>query len=189
MKTKEEYLQKQVETKRKIKEERNYIEWLNKFTKKIPEFTSDGWYFFPIKIGEKEKEQVKNIIYLFEVIDNYAFSEMIIPDYKKKEIHYAFKDGNNYYHISKSIGENPYVYCSRVAENQEDEFIDFQDVMMSEEKQANPIFHDLNKELVHLTKLGVPQKEITENIIKVLGVPQKEITENTIKVLRKYVNF
>ena len=63
--------------KKNIISNNDYILWLEKFTITNPNFTTEDWLYYPNKISDEDKEQVKKLELCYSGIYMYAESNFI----------------------------------------------------------------------------------------------------------------
>ena len=156
--------------KKSIKEEEDYILWLDEYTKKNPEFTDYGWKFYSGKTTKEDESNISKIWILYDIVEEYALGNNILPISTENSEQYNVKYNDAYFRIAKTETEDGhYYYCSRVTDNDEDEFIDYKKVMEEELTDNVPhVFDRLNNEIENLVQLGISKALIEKSTIKIL---------------------
>lgn len=189
-----EYVEKErkrlEERKNKVKEivsNTDYINWLQKFTLIYPNFRSND-FFNNNKISDSDKENVNNLMLLFEAIYNYSHDNYI---YALKESdfteYYRVKYNNVGYEFGIITDQKTLFFCKRV--NQiDDTFIDFNDILLGK-KQKNTEY--IEKRLIELSNIisyfyeqDIPLKAIKTTINDTL-FDIEEKNKQKVKLLRR----
>lgn len=158
-------------TKNIIKND-DYINWLEKFTTKNKIFNSDDWLYCPNKISEQNLNNVDKLKNFFEVIENYANDNYILPTPTEFGIVFEIKHNNVGYKIGMMSGQGICYYVVRIEKNIDD-FIDYNLI-----KEANLT----NRALMIKNKLGILEKFINNLVDE--DVPVEAIVETTNKTLK-----
>ena len=135
----ERYIAEQKEKDEKIKNIMSniaYIEWLKQFTQDKEGFSDDDWLYFPEKINESDRENVKNLCLLYEGIDKYSQQKHIYPIPCEFGNFYRVKLNGFGFEIGILVGQGTVFFFNKASLEDDKEFIDFNDIM-TRKKQDN----------------------------------------------------
>ena len=112
-----------------MKTKDDYMNWLENFTKNIPNFIEDDFLKpIPLEIGEENAKFGKYIYLLYEIIKDYAKINYLSPNYTEHNApSYVIKYHDNFYEIGEDFDWGREIYCSRLEEYTGD-FIEFSDI-------------------------------------------------------------
>ena len=191
----DEFIKKYIEEE-KIKNEKindlmsntNYLEWLDKFTQDKKEFYDDDWIYYPELIKDSDKENVEKLYLFYRGIDRYANQNHIYPLQCKFGNFYKIRLNEIGFEIGILIGQGTVHFVRRVAQENEHEFIDFNDVMTRKKQekidQINASLNSLSNMISTIYENGVP----IESIVYTLEKSIKELVskeEDKVKSLTK----
>lgn len=153
-----------------------YITWLGNFTKEHASFSDDTWLYCPEKLSAKDNKRVEELHLLYNGIEIYANHNYIYPIKCDFGGFYKIKYDGIGFEIGRLIGQGTLFYCTRVEIENEQEFIDFNDIMNNKEREN---VHEFKSKLEYLSEIvistheyGVPYEAICETL---------ELTLNKIK--------
>ncbi len=179
-----EYIEKENVKSEKIKilmSNTNYLEWLNQFTQDKEGFSDNDWLYFPEQISDSDKENVEKLCLFYEGINGYADSNHIYPLQSYFGNFYRIRLDKIGFEIGILIGQETVFFCNKVAVENEQEFIDFNDIMTGKKQEQ---VDKINANLESLSNMALTAYES--------GVPIESITytlENTInKIISKRKN-
>ena len=158
--------------KKNIVSNSEYISWLENYTINHPNFTTEDWLYYPNKISDIDKEMVKKLEIFYGGIESYANKNYIYPSCFEYGVYYKIKFNNIGYKLSMVTGQGIRYFCKRVELENNDEFIDFNDIMNSK-VQTNTEYiknslEDLSKLLNKMLDNNIPVESIVETTNKVL---------------------
>lgn len=110
----------------------NYFEWLNQFTQDKEVFYSDDWLYTPELIKDSDKENVDKLCFFYKGIDDYATQKNIYPLQCEFGNFYKIRLDAIGFEIGVLIGQGTVFFCEKVAVENEQEFIDFNDIMKNQ---------------------------------------------------------
>ncbi len=156
----------------------DYIKWLEKFTKRYPNFTDIDWLYEPEKISKEDLENVNKLCSLFSAINNYAKTNYITTIKKEFTLSYKFTYNNKIYEIGIMQGQGAVFFCySRIilGKKKEKNFISFENVCKG-------------KNLLDIDFIQSKMDELTNILEKYIssGIPINSIKSTVDKVLKKY---
>ena len=160
--------------KKNIISNNDYILWLEKFTITNPNFTTEDWLYYPNKISDEDKEQVKKLELFYSGIDMYAESNFIYPTSFEYGVYYKIKFNNIGYKISMVTGQGVRYFCKRVEIDNQEDFIDFNDISLNKKQ---PMTESISFNLEQLS-------ELLNNMID-SNVPLEAIVITTDKILKR----
>ena len=106
-----------------------YILWLNEFTKKYESFSDDDWLYNPDKISDDDLKQVQYLGTIFNGIEAYANKNYIYSKSCDLGECYSIKLGDVAYEIIESSFPDGAYSCKRVELADDDDIIDFNDII------------------------------------------------------------
>ena len=152
-----------------------YIDWLEEFTEKYPQF-SNNIIYKDIILSNDDKKQITKLNLLYRYIEEYAFNNSIYGVTFNKNCIYLIKHNNIGYKIGNVMHTTEF-FCKRT--EAKGNFIDFKDIKLCEEKKQSDSKKDkliMLSELIHeLIKENISADEI------------KNTTEKTLKKVL-YIN-
>ncbi len=119
----EDYIKRQKEReefKKSIAYSTEYIDWLDSFTKEHGSFSTDSFLYEPEKITDEERKKVDLIEALYELTDEYADENYIMPTKTDYGAFYSIKHNGVGYFIGFDAGQGTSFYCTRLEEPEED---------------------------------------------------------------------
>jgi len=114
----DELLQKQNKIKELVSN-KNYILWLEEFTKSYPKFCDDDWLYKSDELSDRDTQMISYLGYFYECINQYAEKNYLsaysdnIPFYN---CFYHIKFNAILYKIGIVSGQGTYYYCQRIDE-------------------------------------------------------------------------
>ena len=107
----------------------NYMNWLEKFMERIPEFIEDDFKSpVPLEIGEDNAKFGKYIYLLYALVRDYAKENYLSPNYTEHNApSYIIKYHDNFYEIGEDFGWGGEIYCKKIV-NYKGDFIDYLDI-------------------------------------------------------------
>lgn len=133
-----EYIDKENVKNEKIKilmSNTNYLEWINQFTQNKKGFFDDDWIYFPEQISDSDKENVEKLWLFYEGISGYADLNNIYPLQCDFGNFYKIRLDKIGFEIGVLIGQEAVFFCNKVAVKNEQEFIDFNDIMNGQKQE------------------------------------------------------
>jgi len=91
----------------------NYLEWLEQFTEKYPNFTDIEWLYSKEKITENDYENIKTIHLFYEIIEKYAQENYISGTQEYYGKYYIVKNNNFYFRIGIISGQGSIIFFNR----------------------------------------------------------------------------
>lgn len=148
----------------------NYINWLERFTKKNPSFTNDDCLYFKEEIDENDLKQISKLQSFYEVIEKYANENYIYPDTTEFGIFFKIKFENTGFKIGLFTGQGTFFFCSRV--QPEKGFIDLHDII-NDHKQENTTtinqkLNELSCLVTEMYESGIPVEAIKDTLYSAL---------------------
>jgi len=90
----------------------DYLQWLEQFTKKHPNFTDIEWIYLNEKLTKTDSKNIKMLYILYEIISLYTQENYLSSKQSYTNSHIVKKD-NFYFEIGKILDEEPIIYiCS-----------------------------------------------------------------------------
>lgn len=149
--------------KEKILQNDDYMKWLEKFTNRYPSFYEYDWVL--TGCTEEDKKNIKNIGFLYEVVEEYAEANYFYPKFIDQEVCYQIK----YNGVGYKLGFtkiNSKFYCEKIESMKM--AIDFRYIQRNI-KHSHAYF--IESELYHiansinrLMKLGMESENIKEEL-------------------------
>lgn len=167
---------------KKIMSSTDYIEWLDRFTQNIGGFSDDNWLYCPEKIDDEDRKKVENLGLFYEGIREYAKRQFINPTPCKHGDYFKIRLNDVGFEISMLGDQRNIVYfCKRVSITDEEEFIDFNDILINKNQdqtdQIKESLISLSNMIKDVYKSGVPIDSITdtfENTIEEINSNNKD---------------
>ncbi len=166
----------------------NYLDWLCKFTQDKEGFSDDDWLYFPEQIKDADKENVEKLWLFYEGIDKYAESNYIYPFQCEFGNFYKIRLNEKGFKIGTLIGQGTVFFCKKIAVKNEQEFIDFNDIINGKKRekvdQIRTSLDSLSNMVLTAYESGVPIEAITytlENTIKEIIFPKENKSKSLIK--------
>lgn len=91
----------------------NYLEWLEQFTLKHPNFTDNDWIYLKEKITENDYENIKILPLFYEIIEKYAHENYISGTQKYYGKYYIIKKNDFYFRIGIISGQDKVIFLNR----------------------------------------------------------------------------
>lgn len=167
--------QKEINDKsRDLVSNEDYISWLSKFMEDYPVFTSSDWIDVMELLGSEDRSGVMDLHLFYKGISLYAKENYIYPESSEGFEYYSIKYKDFGYRIAEFGDMRKYWACERISLDEEEDFIDFYDIMANKE---NPQKKDNDERL----------KILEDLIVSIIGegTPLEAIEEQTIYTLRK----
>ena len=150
-----------------------YIQWLEEFTQKYPNFTDNDWLYQKEKLKEEDSFNVEKLILFFERIENYADNNYIYPTKNNNHTSsYNIKHNNIGYNIGIIYGQGGMCFCDRI--EAKENFIDYYNIKNNVELNNTKVI----KENLESLKLYI-------NSLLEKNIPVEVLREATEKILRK----
>ncbi len=166
----------------------DYFEWLNEFTQDKKGFSDDTWLYFPNEIKDSDKENVEELHLFYDGIDKYASANYIYPVDCEYGNFYKIRLDEIGFEIGVLSGQGVVFFCKKVPVENEQEFIDFNDIMTGkkqEEVDRIDASLDFLSEMVLATyESGVPIEAIAnklDSVVKELAVKDEDKAKTLIK--------
>lgn len=134
----DELLQKQNKIKELVSN-KNYILWLEEFTKSYPKFCDDDWLYKSDELSDRDTQMISYLGYFYECINQYAEKNYLsaysdnIPFYN---CFYHIKFNAILYKIGIVSGQGTYYYCQRIDEPNFDKCIYFDDILTNKKQDT-----------------------------------------------------
>jgi len=106
-------VKEQERQKRELVEKTDYIKWLEKFTKKYPDFSDQTWLYKQDEISKEDYENVSKISTFFSVISDFA-DKYYFPAYvcgSGSGLCYFLKYNDKIYDVGTIVGQGAVSYC------------------------------------------------------------------------------
>lgn len=143
----------------------NYLEWLNQFTQDKKGFFDDHWLYLPEQINDSDKENVEKLCLFYEGINGYARLNHIYPLQCDFGNFYRIRLDKIGFEIGILIGQGTVFFCNKVAVENEQEFIDFNDIMTGKKQEQvdkiNANLESLSNMVLTAYESGAPIEAIT----------------------------
>lgn len=143
-----------------------YITWLGNFTKKYEGFSDNKWLYCPEELSEQDNNFVQELHLFYDGIETYSSHNYIYPIKCDFGGFYKIKYDGIGFEIGRLIGQGTLFYCTRVEIVNEQEFIDFNDIMNNKEqdnvKDINKKLEELSKFVISVYEYGVPYDAICD---------------------------
>ena len=166
----------------------DYFEWLNEFTQDKKGFSDDTWLYFPNEIKDSDKENVEELHLFYDGIDKYASANYIYPVDCEYGNFYKIRLDEIGFEIGVLSGQGVVFFCKKVPVENEQEFIDFNDIMTGKKPeqvdQINAKLDSLAKMIKAIYESGVPIEAINytlENTLKELISQNENKTKSLIR--------
>ena len=165
----------------------NYIEWLKEFTLNMKGFYTSSWDYSEEELSEFDRKRVEKLNDFYDSIYNYATNNYIYPNDYSYQSFYKVRLDNFGFEIGFIYGQGIDFFFRKVDIVNEEEFIDFNDVM-NNKKQDN--VDEINAALYYLSNYiktayesGIPLEAI-QNAIDIT-MKRIEVKEDTNVLTRK----
>lgn len=156
-----------------------YMNWLNKITIEKPSVSPEGFLSCPEKISDKDKALVEQLPLLYQGIEDYAERNYIYPTPYGFGGFYKIRFNGVGYEVGMITGQGTVFFCTRVEIQNENEFIDFNDIMNNKEqdnvKEIKEKIDNLSQMITSLCEAGVPYEAIKQTLEAKLYEIQSEI--------------
>ena len=126
--------QKEVET---IISDDTYVNWLNEFMADKERFSDDDWTYNPEEISKEDLEKVGKLYFLFEGIDDYAAENNINAASIYFGVCYNIKYNDFMFKVGICVGQGGFCFCEKIKDDEDVEFIDFNDVIKSKRNKED----------------------------------------------------
>ena len=186
----EEFINKQKKQQEEIKEilsNNKYINWLIKFTEEVNSFSDYTWLYNKELLDEIDLNNISKLSLLYDGIDHYASNNYIYPEVDKGESSYRIKYHNYGFEISVIYGQGTIHSARRVLINDNDYFIDFNDILNNKQQdnvnEINKVLFNLSEMIMTAYSKGVPVDAIKNTTDKVINeIIWKKKDKNKIKI-------
>lgn len=179
------------DTKQKIEKmfsNLDYINWLVSFTNINPIISDDYYRFFKNKLAKNDHKNVDKLSLLYYGIESYATMNHIYPFYDKETITYKIKINDVGFEIGVLVGKGAIFFCNRVTILNENEFLDFNDIVNHKKLvEAERIDEKLNllfESIMKAYENGVPFRSIADTLYNALA-KIKENEQSKLVLMRK----
>lgn len=152
---------------------KDYIIWLENYTKKHPTFTSDEYLFSSKKMPDIDKKNTESLGTLYELIKNYATENFILPQADQLGYHYQITYNGNSYKIGYMQGHEFFYYCTATTPNKENT-IDFNDILENKRQFKTEMIN------LKLQKIAILTGEL-----KIAGLEESFVLDTVTKTYRK----
>ncbi len=166
----------------------SYLDWLSNFTKDKNRFCDNDWLYFPERINDTDKENVGNLSLFYLGIKKYANENYIYPIPCKFGNYYKIILNEVGFEIGILIGQGTVFFCKKVSIDNEQEFIDFNDIMVGNKQervdQINASLEALSNMVLTTYESGVPIESIVEtleNTIKEITSPKEDNSKSLVR--------
>lgn len=166
----------------------SYLDWLINFTKDKNRFCDNDWLYFPERINDTDKENVGHLSLFYIGIKKYANENYIYPIPCKFGNYYRIRLNEVGFEIGILIGQGTVFFFKKVSIENEQEFIDFNDIMVDNKQervdQINASLEALSNMVLTTYESGVPIESIVEtleNTIKEITSPKEGNSKALIK--------
>ena len=122
---------KMQQEKEAIVSDDTYVNWLNEFMSDKEGFSDDDWTYNPEEISEENLENVGKLYLFLCGINDYANENNISESSISSGFCYNIKYNNFMFRLGICVGQGGYCFCEKVKEEDNIEFIDFNDIMNS----------------------------------------------------------
>ena len=150
-----------------------YLKWLNQFMQNKESFSDDDWLYSPEQITDSDWKKVDILGLFYEGINNYAKLNYIYPYQCPNGNYYKIRLNDKGFEIGVMAGQGIIFFCKKVPVENEQEFIDFNDIMIGKKQEQvdriNESLENLSNMVLKVYESGVPIESITytlENTIK-----------------------
>ena len=150
------------------------MSWLSKFMDDYPVFTSSDWIDVAELLESQDRRGVMNLHLFYKGISLYAKENYIYPESSEGFEFYSVKYKDSGYRVAEFGDMRKIWACERISLDDEENFIDFYDIMNNQE---NPQKKDNDERLKILEDLIVS--------IANEGTPLEAIEEQAMYTLRK----
>lgn len=192
----EEYHAKEAQRNNRMKEllsNVNYLKWLETFTKEYSVFSDNDWLYRQDEISNDDKQNVECLELLYMGIEQYASKNYIYPTNSRFGNFYKIKLDSISYEIGILTGQGTQFFCRRVENIDEQEFIDFSDIIHNKKSiHRDAIKNNLNNlshMIVSLYESGVPLEAIENELKYTLGTIKAQKEAEQSKVLKKQIRL
>lgn len=173
----EQIAKSKAEFRSSLKKDDTYIRWLEKFTLKNGNFDTDMLTYDSDRFSDTDKENIKHIETLFEIISEFAGKNYLLPINDNLEIYYCIKYGDSTFHIGADYGQAVSFYCTK-SDELEEGAISYEDIVKNEKSMDSMRKDEKLKELSKMIDTLFEQDNIPIEIIK----------ENVEKTFQKIKN-
>lgn len=177
-----DFITKLFEKEQKIKEitsDTKYILWLIDFTKNNLEFTDDDYTYFPEKISENDNKHVDELGLFFEVIDRFAEKNYLSKIKCDFGGYYPVRLGKDGFHIGCLVGQGVLYFCRRVEVENEEEFIEYNDIInnriLPHTEELKNSLDELKIKVTKLYRSGMPLEIIKKSVNELMVELEKNL--------------
>lgn len=151
--------------KKKLIESDEYILWLQNFTTIYESFGDDDWIYCKNEISSKDLENVGYLHLLYDIIDKYARENYISATPCPFENSYSIMFSGVGYNIRQLIGQGTFTICIRVHIDNEDNFINFEDIKSNKKCDEAVVIDEKLQELSGSIKKLVKEENVPRDAI------------------------
>lgn len=130
---------KMQQEKEAIVSDDTYVNWLNEFMSDKEGFSDDDWTYNPEEISKENLENVGKLYLFLCGIDDYANENNISESSISSGFCYNIKYNNFMFRLGICVGQGGYCFCEKAKEEDNIEFIDFNDIMNSKRNKEDVI--------------------------------------------------
>ncbi len=167
----------------------SYLEWLTQFTKDKEGFSDEDWLYFPERIKDSDKANVEKLGLFYDGIDNYAQQNYIYPLPCEFGNFYKIRLNEIDFEIGMLVGQGTVFYCKKVKVENEQEFIDFNDIMTNKKQEQvakiNTILESLSNMVFTAYKNGVPIEAISSTLEDIIDEITSSKEDNPKTLIKK----
>lgn len=161
-----------IELRKQLIKDTQYIEWLYNFTKRFPSFSDERWiYEEPKSISKEDSEKVSMLTTFFDAVENYFKKNLISANGKERDRWYTVKYKDVYFDIGVCIGQGAFNYVERQDKEQE-KYVEFEKIVREVTDKYFQIKQEkllrLEQLLSEIKKWEVPYEEIMIIVNKIL---------------------
>ena len=163
-----------IELKKRLVADNQYIEWLYNFTKRHSCFSDTRWdYEDPRTISDEDYEKVNMLDKFFGAIEDY-YSKNLLPanGVGLHERWYTIKYKDVYFDIGVCIGQGAYNYVERY-EDKPERYIEFEKIVADETHEQVEIKKEkllrLEQILEEIKELDIPYSVVMDRLNKIIG--------------------
>lgn len=171
-------MNKQTRTERrikKIKENEEYIIWLDNYANTHPLFTNDQHLYSRNVMEDEEKENTESLEELYKIIQKYAEDNYLAAEKDEFGFYYQITYNSNFYKIGFMDIDELIYYCSKFYPNNTENIIDFMNILQ-------------NKKTVNTDIIGLKMQKLKIIIDELsLIMPEEAIDKEIKKMYKKHI--
>lgn len=150
---------------------KQYIEWLEKFTIKNPSFSNQDWIYGFESLNDNDRANIQSFHLFCEQVEQYAINNNLNVDKTKMGTFYNLRTNNADFRICSIEGKHKLYFCNRVNFDKDYNIINCNDVL-------NDDLNKLSNDIVKLYEKGVSIQDISDTC-------QNTVEKIKIKALKK----